>query len=271
MQGPRRPIEALLLHVNPLHVKEVIEDALARRRLIVMVALCSIEYEGRGASRLGPGERLIIVKPDGSLLVHRSTGYSPVNWQPESDSITIQVRDEGLVLRSVRRRPREILSVTIMYIYLLLIIEALRDEAEFIEYLDESEIRDYLYEHLEEVEIGLKPLAKEKRVGEGYVDIFAVDSNGRHVIIEVKRTTAGPEAVRQLYRYVKSLQEGMRVGSVRGILVAPSISKEARLLLSALRLEYRRINIQQIYRRLREARRKRLDKGLLDFMASITE
>jgi RecB family endonuclease NucS len=61
---------------------EMIQTALGEHRAVIAIGNCSVEYEGRASSKLEFGERIVIIKEDGSVLVHRPTDYSPVNWQP---------------------------------------------------------------------------------------------------------------------------------------------------------------------------------------------
>lgn len=243
-----------------------LNEAVARRDLVVAVARCSVEYEGRGASRLGEGDRLLIVKPDGAVLVHRPTGYSPVNWQPDSHVITVEAHNGFIVLRSVRKRPREVLVVRISRLYFAVAIHGLVDEAEFIEYLDEGEIADYLSRHPEVIEEGLRVIRRERPLESGYADIVAVDREGRYVVIEVKRVTAGVEAVKQLHRYVEGLRKNNPGAKVRGILAAPAATKEALSLLSSLGLEYRRIDVAKLHREAKREKPRSRVASLLDFI-----
>jgi len=69
---------------NP-SVKEAAEfvgEAVSERKVVVVVGNCWVDYRGRASSRLEAGERIVVVKEDGSVLVHRPVGYEPVNWQP---------------------------------------------------------------------------------------------------------------------------------------------------------------------------------------------
>jgi len=58
-----------------------IKEALAQRKLLLLVGNCWVNYKGRASSKLEPGERIVIIKEDGSVLVHRPCGYEAVNWQ----------------------------------------------------------------------------------------------------------------------------------------------------------------------------------------------
>ncbi len=66
-----------------------------------------MHYDGRASSTLELGERILIIKSDGSLLVHRPVGYEPVNWQPAGSVFHVQVKDDELEVHGVRQKPRE--------------------------------------------------------------------------------------------------------------------------------------------------------------------
>ncbi len=269
MTSPSVSLEA---YVNPTleTFKARLEEAFKRRDFVIVLARCSVYYEGRGASKLGEGDRLIVIKPDGAVLVHRPTGYSPVNWQPKSDVLSVESKGELVVVRSLRRKPRELLEINIARVYLLVTAHGMVDEAEFIEYLDEKEISDYIAEHPEIIEDGLRVLRREKPIETGYADLVAVDKNGNYVIIEVKRVNAGIEAVKQLQNYVNTLRSRNPKAKVRGILVAPSISKEALALLNSLGLEYRQINVQKLFKEIRSSKQvvAPMSRSLLEYLSS---
>ena len=247
--------------------KDIIEKAIVKKALLTLLARCRVEYEGRGASRLGEGDRLIIIKPDGAVLVHRPTGYSPVNWQPDSKLLEVREDNGELVITSIRSRPREILTIRLVEVYSITVAYGMQDKAEFIEYLDEHEIRDFLARHPDYIEPGLRIVRIEKPVEPGFIDLYAIDSKGRHVVIEIKRVTAGREAVLQLKRYVDALAKAKGYKSIRGILVAPSITRQALELLNTYKLEYRFINIEKIYRELKREKQSKTLRSLLDFIS----
>lgn len=79
------------------------------------------------------------------------------------------------------------------------------------------------------VEPGFRPLATERETDVGPVDLYGTDPDGRHVVVEVKTVRAGPDAVSQLSRYVEALARDLHAdATVRGVLVAPSITDRAR-------------------------------------------
>ena len=257
------------LHQNPTpaYAERVLRDAVSRKKFLIILGNCRIEYEGRGASKIGYGDRLIVVKPDGAVLVHRPTGYSPVNWQPDSKVIEVYASGREIILRSVREKPREILSVYLSRIDLIVVVDDMKDTAEFIEYVDEHEIRDYLARHPEEIEPGLRIITVERPVSPGFVDIYARDSDGNIVVIELKRITADRNAVLQLHRYIESFKKHNPNASIRGILVAPSISKNALILLHSLGLEYKPIDIVKIYRKLQMEMKQSGSRTLLSYIS----
>ncbi len=245
----------------------ILRDAFTRKKLVVMLCRCSVVYEGRSATILGEGDRLVIIKPDGAVLVHRPKGYSPVNWQPDSQLLEAKLEGDTLVVRSIRAKPREVLEIRVTRIDSLVVVEGMKDDAEFQELIDEAEIRDTLAKHPELIEPGLRVTAVEKKIGEtGYADIYGVDAQGRHVIIEVKRVTAGRDAVEQLKRYVETLKRENPQAPIRGILVAPSLTDPARRLLEEYGLEYRKLDLRRIRKLIEEERRASKQPSLLSFV-----
>ncbi|HEX7482606.1 MAG TPA: endonuclease NucS, partial [Candidatus Bathyarchaeia archaeon] len=80
MQQPNKL--AVLIEPSLAEAAVLIEKAFSQRRTLVVAGTCHVHYVGRAISTLELGERLLIIKSDGSLLVHRPIGYEPVNWQP---------------------------------------------------------------------------------------------------------------------------------------------------------------------------------------------
>jgi hypothetical protein len=67
---------------DPATARRRVATAIDRAEMVTVFGRCTVEYEGRAASTLGPGERLVMLKPDGTVLVHTDEGQKPVNWQP---------------------------------------------------------------------------------------------------------------------------------------------------------------------------------------------
>lgn len=236
----------------------IIEKSIEKNAVIIIVGNCWAKYMGRASSRLEPGERIVIIKGDGALLIHRPAGYEPVNWMPGGEiiyhveltrekSISPQAteKDSGeakplLLLKSIRRKPHETLTIYFNEIFLLSAFK-LMDEGEFSLYASEEDMQKAIILNPSIIEEGFKPIQYEKRVEPGFVDVYGIDGEGRIVIVEIKRRAAGKEAVLQLAKYVKAVKTSIN-REVRGILAAPQISREALNLLESLGLDFKKLD-----------------------------
>ncbi len=241
---------------SPQEAKIVLEQAIRQKRFIQILGENHVEYQGRARSVLTEGERLIILKRDGTLLVHKPSGVEPVNWQPSGATFKVAVKEGKLVLLVNRAKPRETVRITFTKI-LLIIASNLDDPGEFSMFLTEEEMQRVLSAHPELIENGLRIIRRERQVAPGFIDIYARDSEGRLVIVEIKCRRASREAVLQLQSYLKSLQKETDT-HIRGILVAPSLTKGTLGLLEQLGLEFRKIEPQQCYKYIHQTATRRL-------------
>jgi len=238
-------------------VSPSIEDAqrelvkgLEARKMILMVATCSVNYSGRTGSQLGEGERLIILKEDGCVLVHRGRDYQPVNWQPSGCVIQAQIADHHLLVKAVRPSPLESLNIKASAIQLLATI-SLKDEAEFILHASEEEMQRAILVQPDIIEPGLQIMDFEKKVAPGFVDVYAVDAQGNTVVIEIKKDAAGVPAVKQLAEYLKYIHAppGRKV---RPIIVAPSLAKGVQTVIAKIGIEFKQLSLQKSVEVLRK-------------------
>jgi RecB family endonuclease NucS len=108
------------------------------------------------------------------------------------------------------------------------------------------------------VERGLRPLEQEKSLHDvGFTDIYAEDSNGNLVVIEIKRNPATKDAVMQLERYLETLRKKVN-RPLRGIVVAPELRKSAQTSLSSLKLEHVRLAPEKCFSVLKTRRDTKL-------------
>ncbi len=242
----------------------LVSEALRGRAWLVLAGNCETSYEGRAASSSTPGDRVVMVKPDGSVIVHGPRGFKPLNWQPDTSSVEARLEGGSLEIRAVRRSPREVLVIRCAHVYYVAVLRG-AEEGGFWLYVNEAEIRDEAMRDPEGI-LGerLRFIEAEKPVEPGFIDALAEDERGRLVALEFKRVKAGEEAVRQLLRYVEALRARTR-REVRGILVAPDATEAARRLLERSGLELRRIDLRVVYERLR-ARRAGRRRSLEDFL-----
>jgi len=238
----------------------VVREAIAKHRCIIIVGSCRVEYQGRARSILEPGERIVVVKEDGAVLVHRPRNYEPVNWQPSGCYFRTSLVGDALVLNAVRRSPSESLRVVFDQVYALLTARMV-DVGGFDLHVSEREMQEAILAEPEIFEEGFKPISYEKRVEPGFLDIYGLDVSGRLVVVEIKRVRAGKSAVLQLARYVEEVKSTAN-RDVRGVLAAPQISKGVQRLLASLNLEYRRVDLERCARVLRTGGERKIQDFL---------
>lgn len=222
---------------NPttLECFELLNKGLSKRAAIIIVGCSRVSYEGRAKSRLGWGERIVIIKEDGSFLIHQQHSLEPVNWQPPKSKFTVEIHDGNILIKGSRRNPPETLEVEVMRTYVATIFRGKDNKSlELVGY--EADMGDMIFEKPLLIEKGFRPTSREYSVESGFIDILGKDKDGNLVILELKSRRAGVNAVKQLLRYVKHFDDHKR--RVRGILVAPSVTGEADELLSENGLEF---------------------------------
>jgi len=213
------------------------------RQLVVLVASCTVSYSGRTGSQLGEGERLILLKKDGCVLVHRARDSQPVNWQPSGCVIQTGLERGSLVVKAIRSSPLESLTITINEVQFLGTFD-LQDEAEFLLHASEEEMQRAIVLQPDIVEPGLRIVDFEKKVAPGFVDVYALDISGNTVVIEIKKDPAGSGAIRQLAEYLKHLPPppGKRL---RPMIVAPGLAKGSQQILARMGIEFKQISLQK--------------------------
>lgn len=219
-----------------------VQSALRNEELCIVVGECRVRYEGRAISKLSSGDRLLIIKPDGTFLVHQSKGMKAVNYQGPGAHVKVS-GEGGLKITAVRRKPlKEVIEVEFSRVDSVQCF-SMKDDKELKLFGSERELSDLLAQDLSIIEKGLKAIKTESAVRKGSIDVLAEDSNGCLVVIEVKRRKAGLAAVTQLKRYVNELRK--RKGcAVRGFLVAPHVTPNAYTMLCNEGLEYFKLDYE---------------------------
>jgi len=247
----------VLLSPSVEEAEKVLKEAVSKRKTILVIGDCWVHYHGRASSKLEPGERILIIKEDGSLLVHRSVGYEPVNWQPPGCIFHIKVTDNALQIRAVRRKPTESVAVFFDKIHMVSAL-SLVDSGEFSLYASEEDMQKAILLEPSLVEEGFKPTSYEKKIEPGFVDVYGVDKDGNFVVVEIKRKTAGNEAVLQLTKYVDAIKSKVN-HKVRGILVAPNIARGVQRLLATLELDFKALDPKKCGRILKRSKTRKLE------------
>lgn len=216
----------------------LLEAGIERDRLSTIFGRCQVEYDGRAASSLEAGNRLVVLKPDGTILVHTDSGQQPVNWQPPGCTHDGKIEDGRLLVESLRSNPDEQLLVSFERVDQVVVYDG-TGKSDVTVQGTEADLRDRILEEPTLIEAGFEPRVTERDTSAGAVDIYGKDGEDNAVAVELKRRRVGPDAVSQLNRYVEALEADLHAGqAVRGILVAPSVTDRAHSLLERRGLEF---------------------------------
>lgn len=233
MNSPRTEVQP-----SAGEARRLVESGLEQGAVVALFGRCAVEYEGRAVSTLGAGDRLLILKSDGTALVHTDEGQQPINWQPPGSAHEVRTEDGDLVVTSQRSAPAEVLAVHFERIDHAVAYDG-SDGSELELSGTEDDLRQRILAEPSLIEPDFEPRATERDTPAGAVDIFGTDAGGTAVAVELKRRRVGPDAVGQLARYVDALERDLHAGrAVRGILVAPSVTDRARQLLADRGLEF---------------------------------
>ena len=219
--------------------KNFLLKSFRRKDFVIIAGNCRCEYSGRASSSLDWGDRITLIKGDGSVQVHRPSGYEPVNWQPPGCMFSIIFEDSLLNIRSNRPKPKEILDIFFRNIFFITSGRPV-DDADFNLHVSEEQMRDALVSNPSILEEGLRLIDFERKVEPGFIDFYGKDELGRIVIVELKRASAGKEAVLQLKRYVDEVKKTNRT-AVRGILAAPRLKSGTQSMLISLGMEFKKL------------------------------
>ena len=199
----------------------------------LIVARCSVRYSGRLDAHLPEALRLIMVKADGSVLIHADAGgYKPLNWM--TPPTVIEESPERILVRKRGQADGDRLEIDIAEI----ISDVSHDMGSPDE--DTALTKDGVEAHLQELLAnrpawcgeGLRLVRREWPTDIGPVDLMCRDADDEWVAVEVKRI-AGIEAVEQLSRYLERIRLDPAFTSCRGVLVAQVIKPQASVLASA--------------------------------------
>ncbi len=193
------------------------------------MARCQVDYAGRLTAHLPMATRLVMVKSDGSVLVHSDGGsYKPLNWMSPPCTVTEGVSEDGVQEWLVTGKDGDTLRI--------LIEDVLHDSAHDLG-VDPGLRKDGVEKHLQELLAdhpatladGLSLVRREFPTAIGPVDLMCRDPQGRSVAVEIKRR-GEIDGVEQLTRYLELLNRDPTLRPVRGIFAAQEIKPQARVL-----------------------------------------
>jgi len=193
------------------------------------VARCQVDYAGRLTAHLPMATRVLMLKSDGSVLVHSDGGsYKPLNWMSPPCTVREGTTEDGQVEWTVDAKTGDSLRI--------LIEEVLHDSSHDLG-VDpglqkdgvEAHLQVLLAEHPEALAPGLSLVRREHPTPIGPVDLLCRDAAGVYVAVEIKRR-GEIDGVEQLSRYLDLMRRDTLLGTVRGILAAQLIKPQARVL-----------------------------------------
>ena len=202
----------------------------------LVIARCSVDYEGRLQAHLPLATRLLVVKADGSVLVHSDGGsYKPLNWMsppcamaelvPEDDEIAAGVELIWVVQHAksddrLRIQLHEVLHDS---------EHELGVDPGLVKDGAEAHLQKLLAEHIATLGEGYTLVRREFMTAIGPVDILCRDASGASVAVEIKRR-GDIDGVEQLTRYLELMNRDPHLAPVAGVFAAQEIKPQARTL-----------------------------------------
>ncbi|MED5599834.1 MAG: endonuclease NucS [Actinomycetota bacterium] len=199
----------------------------------LVIARCTVDYDGRLTAHLPEAVRLLMVKADGCVAIHADGGaYKPLNWMTSPNTLAIDGdpddEDGAEAVWTVRNPAGEVLTITLH--------EVLSDVSHEMG-VDPGLQKDGVEAHLQALLAadpttmgdGLRLVRREYPTDIGPVDLLCRDADGVAVAVEVKRR-GEIDGVEQLTRYLDFLNRDPMLRPVRGVFVAQEIKPQARVL-----------------------------------------
>jgi len=218
----------------------------------LIVARCSVKYHGRLNAVLAESVRLIMVKADGSVLVHADAGgYKPLNWM--TPPTVIEESPGAMIVRKRAGTGSAAGGATGQDRLEISITELLSDSEHEMGPPDEdamlakdgveADLQVLLAEQPHWCGEGFRLVRREWPTDIGPVDLMCRDAANGWVAVEIKRV-AGIEAVEQLARYLERIRRDPAFESCRGVLTARTIKPQARVLAGSRGIECVEVDLE---------------------------
>jgi RecB family endonuclease NucS len=201
----------------------------------LVIARCAVDYSGRLSAHLPLATRLLMLKNDGSILVHSDSGsYKPLNWMNPPCTIvveepTAEAAEFGVieVWKVQQKKTEDVLKVSIHEI-IADVAHELGEDPGLIKDGVEAHLQVLLAEQITLVHEEAVLVRREYMTAIGPVDILARDSSGS-IAVELKRR-GDIDGVEQLTRYLELMNRDPLLAPVRGVFAAQEIKPQARKL-----------------------------------------
>jgi endonuclease len=190
----------------------------------LLVARCEVRYTGRLTAHLPEATRLLILKSDGSVLVHADCGgYRPLNWM--TPPTVIEEEPGLLVVRKRAGKTEDRLEIRLAEV-LSDVEHAMDEEVGLTKDGVERDLQEALAERPDWLEEELRLVRREWSTEIGPVDLMCRDADDGWVAVEIKRIGT-IEAVEQLTRYLGFIRADPAKDACRGILAAQRLKPQA--------------------------------------------
>ena len=190
----------------------------------LIVARCEVTYTGRLNAYLPESTRLLMLKDDGSVLVHADAGgYKPLNWM--TPPTVLEQGDGSIVVRKRAGRSEDRLEIRLLDV----LSDVTHDMGEAAGLQKDGVERDLqllLADQPAQIEEGLRLVKREWPTDVGPVDLMCRDADDGWVAVEIKRIGT-IDAVEQLSRYLDCIRVDPARSACRGVLAAQSIKPQA--------------------------------------------
>ncbi len=202
----------------------------------LVIATCSVDYAGRLSAHLPLAKRLLMLKSDGSILVHSDGGsYKPLNWMSPPCTVAELEPDEAQADAGITRLWKVTQKKT-DDVLIVSLHEVLHDSSHELG-IDPGLVKDGVEAHLqkllaEQITLlgdGHTLVRREYMTAIGPVDILARDAEGAAVAVEIKRR-GDIDGVEQLTRYLELMNRDPHLAPVQGVFAAQEIKPQARTL-----------------------------------------
>jgi len=199
----------------------------------LIVARCEVRYSGRLNAVLPEALRLLMVKADGSFMVHAdSGGFKPSNWM----TAPTVIEEEGVPLARIVVRKRAGATEDRLEIAIAEVVSDVFHDMGEAAALEKDGVERDLQEALaaspQFCGEGFRLVRREWPTDIGPVDLMCRDGEDAWIAVEIKRV-ATIDAVEQLTRYLERIRHDPAMASCRGILAAQAIKPQARVLAEA--------------------------------------
>jgi endonuclease len=209
----------------------------------LLVARCEVHYTGRLTAVLPESTRLLMLKADGSVLVHADAGgYKPLNWM--TPPTVVEEEPGRIVVRKRAGKTEDRLDIRLVEV--LSDVEHDMGEAAGLEKDGvERDLQLALAEQPEALGDGLRLVRREWPTDIGPVDLMCRDTEDGWVAVEIKRIGT-IDAVEQLSRYLERIRLEPGMADCGGVLAAQSVKPQARTLAEARGLAWVEVDLDAL-------------------------